>query len=249
MAQPKVAVFDFACCEGCQLQLYNLEEELVDLLGLIQPVEWREAMSDKADSYEIAIIEGSITKPEDEERLKEIRAKAKILIALGSCAVNGGVNLLKNQFDLNEVRSLVYGPKGSSDHLVTALTKGVRDLVPVEVEVPGCPIDRSEFSDILKGLLKGKMPSLPRYPVCVECKRLGNICRYEYSEVCLGPITKAGCNAKCPSGGAWCFGCRGLAEEPNVEAALEVMESYGKTASDLKDRLMLFNYRKEQSNG
>ncbi|NLT75917.1 MAG: cytochrome B, partial [Planctomycetes bacterium] len=99
MSKPKIAIFDFACCEGCQLQLVNLEEELLDLIGVADVVEWREAMSEKSDEYDIAIIEGSITRLEDEERLKLIRSRAKILIALGACATIGGVNKLKNNFD------------------------------------------------------------------------------------------------------------------------------------------------------
>ncbi|HEQ72521.1 MAG TPA: hypothetical protein ENN69_08530 [Spirochaetia bacterium] len=249
MNRPRVAVFDFACCEGCQLQLYNLEEQIVDLLGLIEPVEWREAMSDQSDSYDVAIIEGSITRDEDAERLKEIRAKAKVLIALGACATIGGVNKLKNRFGLDEVREMVYGEDGGKSHLDTAVVRAADEIVPVDVYVHGCPIDRKEFGDILKSVLVGKTPFVPRYPVCVECKRQGNICRYEYGEVCLGPVTRAGCGAKCPTNGFWCFGCRGLAEEPNVDAAKEVMDTYGKTAADLQSRLELFNFSKEKANG
>lgn len=249
MSKPRVAVFDFACCEGCQLQLYNLEEEIIDLLGLIEPVEWREAMSDQSETYDVAIIEGSITRAEDEKRIKEIRAKAKILIALGACASIGGVNKLKNQFDLADVREKVYAEAATSPHLNTAQTKAVGEVVTVDFTIHGCPVDRTEFKSILIDILKGKKPFVPDYPVCVECKKAGNICRYEYNEICLGPITRAGCGAKCPSNGSWCFGCRGPAENPNVEAAREVMAKYDKTPADLAGKLMLFNYPKEQAHG
>ncbi|MBN2353188.1 MAG: hypothetical protein JXD23_11505 [Spirochaetales bacterium] len=241
MDRPRVAIFDFACCEGCQLQLYNLEEGLLDVLGLIEPVEWREAISDQSDSYDIAVIEGSITRKEDEERLKDIRKRAKVMIALGACATIGGVNKLKNQFDFGEVRRTVYGKDAEAPHLDTARVKAVHEVVPVEVKIHGCPIDHFEFGTILKSVLAGKTPSIPNYPVCVECKKKGNICRYEYNEVCLGPITRAGCGAKCPTGGFWCFGCRGLLDNPNVDAAKEVMDIYGKTVDDLSGRLLLFN--------
>jgi sulfhydrogenase subunit delta len=241
MDRPRVAVFDFACCEGCQLQLYNLEEELIDLLGLIAPVEWREAMSDQSDRYDVAVIEGSITRKEDEERLKLIRSRAKVLIALGACATIGGVNKLKNQFSDDEVRRTVYGKDASAPHLEAARVKAVHEVVPVEVKIHGCPIDHFEFKAILTEVLAGKTPFVPNYPVCVECKRKGNICRYEYQEVCLGPVTRAGCGAKCPTGGFWCFGCRGLLDNPNVDAAKEVMDTYGKTVEDLSGRLLLFN--------
>jgi len=243
MTRPRVAVFDFACCEGCQLQLYNLETEIIDLLGLIEPVEWREAISDQSDQYDVAVIEGSITRKEDEDRLKVIRSRAKVLIALGACATIGGVNKLKNQFTFEDVRQTVYGKDAEAEHLETAVTKSVGEVVPVDVMIHGCPINLNEFADILKSVLVGKKPVVPSYPVCVECKKKGNVCRYEYNEICLGPVIRAGCGAKCPSGGFWCFGCRGLLDNPNVEAAREVMDTYGKTAADLEGRLKLFNYK------
>ena len=241
MKKPRVAIFDFACCEGCQLQLYNLEEELLDLLGLIEPVEWREAMSDQSDRYDIAIIEGSITRPADEERLKAIRARAAVLVALGACATIGGVNKLKNLFPLDEVRRTVYGGAAGMEHLATYPAKAVGEVVKVDAHIHGCPIDRVEFARILRALLTGQAPAVPNYPVCVECKKRENVCRYEYNEVCLGPVIRAGCNAACPSAGFWCFGCRGPVDDPNVNAARDVMERYGKTPADLAGRLQLFN--------
>ena len=122
--KPRVAIFDFACCEGCQLQIVNLEEEILDLIGAVEVVEWREAMSEQSHEYDIAIIEGSITRPEDEERLWLIRSRAKILIALGACATIGGINKLKNNFALDDVKTCVYGADASKPHLHTEMTKG-----------------------------------------------------------------------------------------------------------------------------
>jgi len=240
MNKPSVAIFDFACCEGCQLQIVNLEEELLDLVNLVVPVEWREAMSDSGDSYDIAIVEGSITRPQDAERLKQIRARTKTLIALGACATIGGVNALKNKLAPGEAAKCVYGASAGLPHLHSEKTLAVHEVVPVDLQIHGCPIDNREFGAILRSLLAGKKPFIPTYPVCVECKQKGNICRYEYNEVCLGPVIRAGCGARCPSAGFWCFGCRGYCEEPNVKAAGDVMELYGKTRDDLKDRLELF---------
>src|SRR5512142_2591436 len=137
MAKPKIAIFDFACCEGCQLQIVNLEEEILSLLGGADVVEWREAMSEKSDEYDIAIIEGSITRLEDEERIKMIRSRAKVLIALGACAVIGGVNKLKNNFDLDEVKRCVYGKAAGKPHLRTGPTKSVGEVVQMDYVVPG----------------------------------------------------------------------------------------------------------------
>jgi len=245
MAKPKIAIFDFACCEGCQLQIVNLEEEILDLLGGADVVEWREAMSEKSDEYDIAIIEGSITRLEDEERVKLIRSRAKVLIALGACATMGGINKLKNNFDLDDVKKCVYGKAAHKPHLHTGLTKGVDEVVDVDYYVHGCPIDRKEFTYIVRSLLMGKEPEIPDYPVCVECKAQGNPCLWESGQVCLGPIIRAGCGARCPSNGFRCFGCRGYVDNPNVEAARDVIEKYGLNVDDLKTKMVLFGSQQE----
>lgn len=246
MAKPKIAIFDFACCEGCQLQIVNMEEELLDLLGVADVVEWREALSEKSDAYDIAIIEGSITRLEDEERIKLIRSRAKVLIALGACATIGGVNKLKNNFDdLDEVKKCVYGKAAHKPHLRTGPTKAVDEVVQVDYYVHGCPIDRKEFAYIVRSLVMGKKPEIPEYPVCVECKANGNPCLWEYDQVCLGPVVRAGCGARCPSNGFRCFGCRGYVDDPNVDAAKDVMERYGLSIDHLKTKMVLFGSGQE----
>ena len=241
MSKPRVAIFDFACCEGCQLQIANLEEEILNLIDLVDVVEWREVMSEQSHEYDIAIIEGSITREEDAKRLEVIRSRAKILIAFGACATIGGINKLKNNFDLDDVKTCVYGDDAKMPHLNTFKTKACDEVVEVDFKIHGCPIDAAEFAQILRSLLVGKTPFVPDYPVCVECKANENICRYEYDEVCLGPIIRAGCNAPCPAAGRECFGCRGLVDNPNVEAAQEVMDKYNLTVDDLKQKMVLFN--------
>jgi sulfhydrogenase subunit delta len=245
MSKLKVAFFDFACCEGCQLQIYNMEEEILDLLELVEPVEWREAMSDQSDDYVVAIIEGSITRKEDEQRLKAIRENTKILIALGACATMGGVNKIKNNFEMQDVKECVYGKDANMKHLDTYPTKGVNEVVKVDYMIHGCPINIKEFAYIVRSLAIGKEPKIPNYPVCVECKMKENVCRFEYDEICLGPITRAGCDAKCPSSGMWCFGCRGFVDKPNVNAAKDVMAEYGKTIDDLSGKMLLFGSKQE----
>lgn len=240
MSKPRVAIFDFACCEGCQLQIVNLEEEILNLIDLVDVVEWREAMSEQSHEYDIAIIEGSITRPEDEKRLQIIRSRAKLLIALGACATIGGVNKMKNNFDMKEVRQCVYGKDADMPHLDTYPTKALDEIVQVDAYIHGCPINRHEFASVVRALLLGKNPQIPDYPVCVECKQKENVCRYELGEICLGPITRAGCGAPCPSAGWRCFGCRGFVDHPNVEAAKEVMDKYGLTVDDLKQKMVLF---------
>ncbi len=245
MDKPKVAIFDFACCEGCQLQIVNLEEEILDLLGGIEIVEWREAMSEKSHVYDIAIVEGSITRTEDEERLKVIRSRAKILIAIGACATTGGVNKLKNNFELEDVKKYVYGKDANKPHLDTAMTKAAHEVVEVDYKIHGCPMHRKEFVHVLKSLLLGKEPEIPEYPVCVECKANGNPCLWDYGQICLGPVTRAGCDARCPTQGFRCFGCRGYIDNPNVDAAKEVIEKHNLNVEDLKSKMELFTSKQE----
>lgn len=245
MSKPRIAIFDFACCEGCQLQIVNMEEELLDLISVVDPAQWREAISERSDEYDIAIVEGSITRPEDKERLKEIRAHANILIALGACATIGGVNKLKNRFDMEDVKRCVYNDAAEMTHLNTEPARALDEVIKVDYKVHGCPINNKEFAYIVRCLLIGKTPLVPTYPVCVECKMKGNPCRYEYNEICLGPITRAGCEAKCPSAGFWCYGCRGYVENPNVNAAQDIMKYYGKTIHDLRSQMLLFGSKQE----
>ncbi len=249
MSKPRVAIFDFACCEGCQLQIVNLEEEILDVIGAVDVVEWREAMSEQSHEYDIAIIEGSITRKEDEERLDVIRSRAKVLIALGACATIGGVNKLKNTMDIKEVKEYVYGDAANMPHLDTYPTKAVDEVVDVEFKIHGCPIDRKELTYILRCLLMGKTPEIPEWPVCVECKANGIPCVWQYGQVCLGPITRAGCDSRCPSNGHRCFGCRGYIDNPNVDAAKDVIEKYNLSVDDLKLKMVLFGSGQGPTNG
>ncbi|MBN2457178.1 MAG: hypothetical protein JXB29_11695 [Sedimentisphaerales bacterium] len=248
MSKPRIGIFDFACCEGCQLQIVNLEEEILDLTGVVDVVEWREAMSEQSHEYDIAIVEGSITRPEDEERLWIIRSRAKILIALGACATTGGLNKLKNNFDFQDVREYVYGKYADMPHLFTDTVKALDEVVKVDYKIHGCPVDRKELTYVIRCLLMGKKPEIPEYPVCVECKAKGNQCLWETGQVCLGPITRAGCGARCPSFGFRCFGCRGYVDEPNIDAARDVIEKYGLNIEDLKSKMVLFGSKQVHAN-
>jgi sulfhydrogenase subunit delta len=240
MDRPRVAIFDFSCCEGCQLQIVNLEEEILELVDAVQMVEWREAMSEQSREYDIAIIEGSITRPEDEKRLEIIRTRAKILIALGACATIGGINKLANNFDLADDKRCVYGKSAEMPHLESMKVKAVDEVVKVDYKVHGCPMDKKEFGYIIRCLLMGKKPEIPEYPVCVECKAKGNPCLWDYGQVCMGPVVRAGCGARCPSAGFRCFSCRGYIDNPNVDAAKDVMNRHGLNVEQLKAKMTLF---------
>ncbi len=241
MAKPKVAFFDFACCEGCQLQVANLEEDVVGLVNLVDVVEFREVLTGSAPEYDISFIEGSITRPQDEERVKDIRARSGLLVAYGSCATSGGVNKLKNKYsDMMEPRKIVYGDNAGDKHLNTYPTKAVDEVVKVDLYIPGCPINRDELVRIVKEVGMGKIPKLPNYPVCVECKLKENECLYDLGQTCLGPITRAGCGAICPSNGATCDGCRGTVDNPNKNAMHDVLKKYDLTVDDIKQKMNIF---------
>lgn len=247
MGKPKVAFFDNTCCEGCQLQVLSCEDELLELFSRVEVVNFREAMTERSDDYEIAFIEGSITTPHEVERLKLIREHAKTLVALGQCATTGGVNYLKNFQDLEEVRRYVYGE--NAGHFETLPTMPVEAVVKVDYWIFGCPIRKEDFLRITKQILLGKPPEIPRFPVCVECRQKENVCMFEKGKYCLGPLTRGGgCDAWCPSYGFRCYGCRGIMDDPNSNAELDLLKKYGYTVDDLVADLRMFDgYREAKS--
>jgi sulfhydrogenase subunit delta len=236
LTRPKVAFFELSSCEGCQLQILNNEGSLLDFLDLVEVVKFREGMSGGSDDYEIAFVEGSVTRQDEVERLKAIRKNAKVLVALGSCACFGGVNQLKNRFDLDWVKKEVYGDYPIDSERVRPL----EDIVAVDLKIYGCPINKEEVERIVTDLVIGKDIVGLKYPVCMECKANGNICLFDVGEPCLGPITRAGCNAWCPNSRAGCWGCRGPAEESNVDQLIAIMEQHGFSKETILDRLECF---------
>jgi sulfhydrogenase subunit delta len=242
--KPQVAFFDFTSCEGCQLNKLNFENDLLDILKHVDLVEFREAMDDKAESYDIAFIEGSISSPSCVERIHDIRRRSKILVALGACAVNGGVNAMKNLHPIEEVRETVYG---DDKYLFSTLpAMAVSSVVKVDYEVRGCPMTQQDFLKLLIALVMGKEP--PKYgsPVCLECKLNENECLYNRGMVCLGPITRGGCDAVCPSFGQFCTGCRGILDNPNLDGMLDLMTSHGISLDEAKKRMLLYNSNEVQ---
>jgi len=245
--KPRVAFFDFACCEGCQLQIANLEEEILDLISIVDVVSFREVMKEHSDDYDIAFIEGSIMRPIDVKRLKTIRNQAKILVALGACAATGGINKIRNQWPAEEVKKEVYQDADieGNKFFDAFQTKAVDEVVTVDYYIHGCPIDRDEFKHVVTSLALGKKPEIPDYPVCVECKKNENVCLFELGKFCLGPITRAGCNAICPTNGSACDGCRGILKKPQVECIMDVLKRYDLTYEEMKSRCTLYNYGRE----
>jgi coenzyme F420-reducing hydrogenase gamma subunit len=241
--KPKVAFFDFACCEGCQLTVVDSLQTHLDLLDAVEIVQFREAISDQGEDYQIAFVEGSITREQDEERLLRIRQQADILVALGACAHIAGVNALKGLHPLEDVRKWVYGDK--ADWYDTYPARPIGAVVEVDAVIPGCPIDREEFIRVVKAVLLGKKPAIPDYPVCVECKKKGNVCVFHVGRTCIGPVTRAGCDAICPTYGAGCEGCRGLIPHPNENAMKDVLDEAGLTVDQILGQFTMFNAYQE----
>ena len=238
MSKPKVAFFDFTCCEGCQLTVIDSLQTHPELLDAVEIVQFREAMREKGDDYLIAFVEGSLARPADEERLRGIREKAAVLVALGACAHIGGINAIRDRQELEEVRKYVYGDKWEWFDAYEA--RPISAAVEVDYFIPGCPIDRFEFLEVVKALLQGREPKLPDYPMCVECKLKENVCLYDVGKTCLGPVIRAGCDAICPTYGDGCEGCRGLISNPNINAAEDVLREHGLTVEQVLDKMDLF---------
>ena len=238
MTKPRVAFFSFSSCEGCQLVVLTIEEQLLELVNLIDIVSFREAMSEKSEDYDIAFVEGSITRTSEIERINKIRDTAKIVIALGACATIGGINSLKNQFEMDKVKEIVYG-KMANDY-ETIPTRPIEAVIKVDYWIQGCPIDKDEFVEVTKAILLGKKPRIPDYPVCVECQMRENVCLFEKGIVCMGPVTRAGCKAICPTYNDGCTGCRGLIDDPNLSSHKNLLSEHGLTVDEAISQYMLF---------
>ena len=237
--KPKVAFFDFTGCEGCQLDALNLEPEAaLDLLNAVDIVNFREVKTDRADDYDIAFIEGSVTREPEIPRLEKIRSQAKVLVALGACACAGGINCLKNHLPMEKALEIVSGKAAANYDTIPA--RPVNAVVAVDYYVRGCPPVTSEVVKVIKALLLGRKPQIPNFPVCVECKMAGNICVFERGMTCLGPVTRAGCSAICVSSGRHCWGCRGLVDEPNINSEKDILKKYGLTVEQVADKFKIY---------
>ena len=245
MSKPKVGVFGMTGCGGCQLELLNFEEHLLDLIGAVDLVHFTEAITEYSDDYDIALIEGSISSEHCVERIKKIGDIAKIVVALGSCAVNGGLNCMKNIYGLEKAKDLVYGDK--KDWIDSTEVKPVDAYIKVDYYARGCPINRFEIIDIIRSLIVGRKPEIPNYPVCIECKRNGNTCVYELGKTCLGPVTRAGCDSRCPNSAVGCDGCRGPVDDPNMNAQKDLLAERGLSVDDMLAELNLYNACKSKA--
>jgi len=217
-ARPKLAVFKFSSCDGCQLSLLNLEDELLSLAGEVEIAYFLEARSQISPGpYDVALVEGSITTAEDEKRIQEVRKESKYLITIGACATAGGIQALRNWQDVTEFTRAVYATPAYIHTL--AQSTPISSHVTVDFEVNGCPINKAQILEVLTALLVGRPPHLPGHSVCMDCKRRGTVCVMVAQGLpCLGPLTVTGCGAICPAYNRGCYGCFGPLEAPNSDS-------------------------------
>lgn len=248
--KPKLAVWKFASCDGCQLSLLDCEDELLAVAGAVHIANFPEASRAVVKGpYDISLVEGSITTPHDAERIHKIRRASKTLITIGACATAGGIQALRNFKDVKDFISMVYA---NPDYIET-LNKStpIADHIPVDFELRGCPINKYQLVEVLSAFLNGRRPNVPTYSVCVECKRKGNVCVMVASGIpCLGPVTQAGCDAICPSYNRGCYSCFGPKETPNTSSLAAWFEHLGVSRDDIVRFFRGFNafaepFRKE----
>lgn len=220
-AKPRVAVFKMASCDGCQLQLLDAEEALLELAGAIDIVNFAEASSHiEPGPYDVTLVEGSVSTPELVEQIREIREQSSVLITIGACATSGGVQALRNATGKHDEFIRTVYPTPEYIHSLED-SHPISDYVKVDLQLSGCPVDRGELLGAISFLLRGSMPRISTSPVCVECKRRGYVCVVvAKGEPCLGPVTRTGCGALCPGFGRGCYGCFGPAQEPGNTDAL-----------------------------
>jgi coenzyme F420-reducing hydrogenase gamma subunit len=239
--RPRLAVWKFASCDGCQLTLLDCEDQFLSIVGAVNIVYFPEATRTmEPGPYDLSLVEGSVTTPHDAERIQEIRAMSKTLVTIGACATAGGIQSLKNWADVDEFISIVYAHPEYIESLSTSTP--ISDHVDVDFELRGCPISKDQLIEVIDAFLVGRKPNTPTHSVCVECKLRGAPCiMVAHGTPCMGPITQAGCGAICPAYNRGCYGCFGPSESPNIESLRQAWQSIGVDDADLVRALRTFN--------
>ena len=241
MARPRLAVWKFASCDGCQLTLLDCEDELLEIAGAVEIAHFLEASSRvEPGPYDVSLVEGSVTRADDEDRIKAIRAESRLLVTLGACATSGGIQALRNFAEPGEFARVVYPSPEYLDALETSTP--IAAHVPVDLELRGCPISKEQLLETLSALLAGRRPHLPKGAVCLECKARGTVCLpVARGTPCLGPVTQAGCGALCPAVDRGCYGCFGPMEGANTAALARLSRQHGQSARQVRDGWRGFN--------
>jgi coenzyme F420-reducing hydrogenase gamma subunit len=239
--KPKIGVFKFASCDGCQLSLLDAEDALLAVVGAVDLAYFPEASRKMVKGpYDIGLVEGSITTHHDAERIQQVRRQCHMLVTIGACATAGGIQALRNWKDVNEFVRYVYA---SPDYVSTLkMSTPVAEHVPVDFELRGCPINKLQLIELLSATLAGRKPNIPTYSVCLECKRRATVCIAVAQGVpCLGPVTQAGCGALCPAYGRGCYGCYGPMESTNAQSLANQFRIWGQGDPEIMRAFRTFN--------
>jgi sulfhydrogenase subunit delta len=238
--RPRLAVWKFASCDGCQLSLLDCEDELLTLAGAIEIANFPEASSAVAEGpYDLSLVEGSITTEHDAERILKVREQSKFLVTIGACATAGGVQALRNFADVDDFVAAVYATPNYITTLATSTP--ISAHVPVDFELRGCPINKLQLVEVISAFLAGRKPAIAAHSVCVECKQRLTTCVMVQGTPCLGPVTHAGCGAICPAYRRGCYGCYGPMETPNTGALARGWQYLGAEPRDIQRAFHTFN--------
>jgi coenzyme F420-reducing hydrogenase gamma subunit len=226
-SKPKVAVWKFASCDGCQLSLLDCEDHLLAVSREIEIAHFPEASRAVVKGpYDLSLVEGSITTPHDAERIHKIRRSSKFLVSIGACATAGGIQALRNFKDVNEFVSIVYATPDYIDTLQKSTP--IADHIRVDFELRGCPIDKMQLIEVISAFINGRKPNTPAHSTCIECKRRGTVCvMVAQGTMCMGPVTHAGCGALCPTYNRGCYGCFGPQETTNTDSLSSQLKKLG----------------------
>lgn len=239
--KPKLAVWKFASCDGCQLSLLDCEDELLAVAGAVEIAYFPEASSNYVKGpYDLSLVEGSITTAHDAERIQQVRKQSKTLITIGACATAGGIQALRNFSDVEEFTRIVY----AHPEYIRTLDRStpIAEHVKVDFELRGCPINKQQLLEVISAFLQERKPNTPPHSVCIECKLRGNVCvMVAHGTPCLGPVTQAGCGAICPSYHRGCYGCFGPKETPNTASLSKQWVQIGVRAEDVNKAYRSFN--------
>jgi sulfhydrogenase subunit delta len=238
--RPRLAVWKFASCDGCQLSLLDCEDEFLALAGAIDIVNFQEASSRFEEGpYDLSLVEGSITTAHDAERIVKVREQSNFLVTIGACATAGGVQALRNFADVSDFIAAVYA---SPQYIATLATSTpISAHVKVDYELHGCPINKVQLLEVISAFIAGRKPAIAAHSVCVECKQRGAVCVMVQGTPCLGPVTHAGCGAICPSYRRGCYGCYGPMETPNTAALTREWRALGASQRDVQRAFRTFN--------
>jgi coenzyme F420-reducing hydrogenase gamma subunit len=243
--KPKLAVWKFASCDGCQLSILDCEDELLTLADALTIAYFVEASSAQvAGPYDLSLVEGSITTAHDAERIRQVRQSSKLLVTIGACATSGGIQALRNFTDVNRYLPIVYA---RPEYIATLATSTpIADHVAVDFELRGCPIDRRQLLDVIGALLRGATPNVPAHSTCLDCKIRGNVCvMVAHGTPCLGPVTHTGCGALCPSYDRGCYGCYGPSEDPKTRPLARYFLARGVRPGEVSRMFHTFNANAE----